>query len=284
MRFLLISAGVALVFTYKNFALPHVHINLRQWTINFGDIAYMLFAVTSVVMLVITLRYISKETALRTEMLLTEASKKYIHDLEESYKALRTIKHDYVNILTSLKLYIDNNDMDGLSKYYYDEFSEMNKELLYQDRLMGSLQNIILSEIKSILIYKGSLAAQHEIDVNVEVNEPIENLGVSTAIVCQLLGILLDNAIEAAQEADEKKLHIAIVKTANSIAFIIKNTWKAHDVSVNKLFELGFSTKSEGRGIGLYTARSYTEKIKGLYLETEITDEYFTQTLTVKDG
>jgi len=283
-RFLLISAGIALVLILKNFAIEGAHITLGQWTIDFGDIAFLLFFASSAAMLIIILRYVSIETMLKSEILLAEASKKYVHDLEESYNALRTIKHDYVNILTSIKLYIDSEDIVGLSKYYYNELSEINNDLLRQDQLMGSLQNVQLNEIKSILIYKCSVAIQNEINTNIEVSELIESFGVSTAIVCQIIGILLDNAIEAALDVDEKELYVAIVKNQSSKVFLIKNTWRKQDVSINKLFELGFSTKTEGRGVGLYTARRYTEKIKDLYLETEFTDEYFIQTLTVKDS
>ena len=284
MHFLLISAGVALLFIYLNFAVEDTTVPFGRWAADFGDIAYVLFFVTSLIMFVIILRYVSKETAVRTEMLLAEASKKYIHDLEESYKTLRTIKHDYVNILTSCKLYIDNKDIEGLTKYYYDELSEINKDLHNQDKLIGSMQNIQISEIKSILIYKCSLAAKHGINTHIEITEPIESLGISTAIVCQMLGILLDNAIEAALETDSKSLNIAIVKNPASKAFFIKNSWIERDISLDKLFAPGFSTKGEGRGIGLSTVRNYTEKIKGIYLETELSGEYFTQILTVKDN
>jgi two-component system sensor histidine kinase AgrC len=298
MRFLLISAGLVLIFSYKSFALPEIQITLDQWTFDFNNIANVLFLITSVVMFVILIRYILKESSLRTEKLLVEGSKKYMLDLEESYKTLRTIRHDYVNILTSFKLYIDNEDMSGLTKYYYDELSEINKGLLNQNLLVDNLQNLKIDEIKSILIYKCSLAAQHKIEPVIEVKEPIENLGISTAIVCQMLGILLDNAIEGAAETeitkakdmkveiteiDPKVLQIAIVNNPNSTVFIIKNIWQSKEVSIDKLFELGFSTKGQDRGMGLYTLRKYTEKLKGLYLETEVTDKYFTQTLTVKD-
>ncbi|MCL2286822.1 MAG: GHKL domain-containing protein [Firmicutes bacterium] len=280
--FLLVSAGVAVTFIYMNFANTATPIALAR--LDIGSIAYMLFFISGAVMFIIILRYVSKENHLRTEMLLVEASKKYIHDLEESYKALRTIKHDYVNILTSFKLYIDSGDITGLQKYYYGELSEINKELLNQDKLMGSLQNVDISEVKSILMYKASAAALQQVDVAVEALDPIESLGAPTVIVCQILGILMDNAIEAAVETDEKKLIIAIVKNQNSKSFIIKNTWQSKDIPMAKMFELGFSTKADGRGVGLHTARSYTEKIKGLYLQTETSQEFFTQTLTVKDS
>jgi two-component system sensor histidine kinase AgrC len=282
MHFLLISAGTALVLIYVNFVIEPPTISLGRWTADFGDITYVLFLVSSAIMFVIIIRYVSRESALRTEMLLTEAFKIYIHDLEKSHNSLRTIKHDYVNILTSLKLYIDGRDMEGLEKYYYEELSELSKDLLSQDRLLGSMKNILLNEIKSILIYKGSVAAQHGIEMGVDAACPVKSLGVSTSIVCQILGILLDNAIEAAEETDEKKLHIAIVIDSRFSTFIIKNSWEKKTIPMNKLFELGFSTKANGRGVGLSTVRSYTEKIKRLYLETELGNDYFTQKLTVE--
>ena len=283
MHFMLASASAVLVLIYISSVAPNTYVSLGSWTVGFENIAYIVFFLSSATMFVVILWYVSRETTIKTERLLIEASNKYIHDLEESYKALRTIKHDYVNILSTFKLYIDSEDMAGLAKYYYDEFSEINKDLLHQDKLIGSLQNVQINEVKSVLIYKGSVASQNEVDINIEVREPIEYLGVSTAIVCQIIAILLDNAIEAATEADERKLNIAIVNNLKSKAFIIKNTWREQDIPLNKIFELGFSTKGKNRGTGLHTVRNYTEKIKGLHLETEITDEYFCQILTVKD-
>ena len=284
MHFLIFISIVVVFLIYVNSAVEEpIQIGLGTWYIDLSDVAHLLVLVASVIMFAIIIKYISRETSLKTEMLINEASKQYIHDLEESYRALRTIKHDYVNIMTSFKLYIDNNNMEGLEKYYYKELSEMNKALLHQDQLMGSLQNIEINEIKSILVYKGSVAVGHQIATNIEARETIVSLGVSTAIVCQILGILLDNAIEATLEVSKKAIDVALIKNPNSKTFIVRNTWQNKGASIIKLFELGYSTKAEGRGVGLYTVRDYTNKIKGIFLETEFTDEYFTQILTVKD-
>jgi len=269
-------SAVMIIITYVNY--------IGVFTDASGNIMYALFFVSVIAMFVIIVRYAFKENTMRTQALIADASKKYINDLERSYSSMRTIKHDYVNIMTSFKLYIENGDMEGLAKYYNDELSEMNKDLLLQDQMLGNLQNVQISEVKSVLIYKCSMATQHQIDTSIEVREPVEELGVSTAIVCQIIGILLDNAIEAVEETDRKKLSIAIIKNTGSKTIIIKNTWKHKEIEINKLFELGFSTKEKGGGVGLYTVRNYTNKIDRLYLETELGTEYFTQTLTVKDG
>jgi len=269
-------SGIMIVITYINYRSAYLDAA--------GDIIYALFFASVIVMFILIVYYVFKENAARTERLVAAASKKYIEDLEASYTALRKIKHDYVNILTSFKLYMDQRDMDGLASYYYTELSELNQDLLQQDKLMGSLHNVQIPEIKSILIYKCSLAAERQITVTIEANDPITRLGVSTAIVCQILGILLDNAIEAAEEAEEKTLHIALIRNPDSTIIIIKNTWIAQETDINKLFKLGFSTKAPHRGMGLHTVRNYTCKIKGLLLETEADKDAFTQILSIKDG
>ena len=245
-----------------------------------GAIMYALAFVSIVVMFIVIMRYVFHDTARRTEMLIAEASKQYTRDLEESYAALRAIRHDYVNIMTSFKLYIDDRDIDGLAKYYYNELSEMNRELSHQNKLITSLQNIHINEIKSILVYK---ASTQYVTTTIEAPDPIRALGVSTAIVCQILGILMDNAIEAAMDTQEKHLSIAIFSNPTAKVFIIKNSWQQQELEIGKLFELGFSTKGSNRGVGLYTVRNYTNKIKGLLLKTELAPDSFTQILTVKD-
>ena len=281
MHLLVVTSSIALIIIYINSDIAILP--LPGWMVGVADIGHILFLVCIGTLIVLMVRYISKETKHRTEMLIAESSKKYIQDLEESYKSLRTIKHDYVNIMSSMKLRIDSGDIDGLTKYYYDELSELNSELLHQDKLMEDLHNLHISEVKSIFIYKCSVAAGYNIDVSIEARESIDDIGISTALLCQILGILLDNAIEAAIETENKKLSIAIIKNPNSKVLIIKNTWIKKNVAMNKLFELGYSTKGKERGVGLHTIRNYTDKINGVYLETELDDEVFTQILNIKD-
>lgn len=196
---------------------------------------------------------------------LIEASEKYNSILEKSYDELRILKHDYINILASLKLYIDNEDIEGLKKYY----DQLN---IFDVTEVLDLRNMQVSEIKSLLLFKLDNSIQ------LEIRETIDSFGINTAVLCQILGILIDNA----KEAKINYMRIAFIKNPNSKTIIIKNDWKPQDISVKKIYEKGFSTKGSHRGIGLNTVKKYTDKFKNLYLETEI-GETFTQTLTIKD-
>ena len=286
MNLLVIIIGLSLTFIYFTSDVDVILLGfIPNITIpeNFNELEHILLFTSIGATLAVIMYYIFKESALKTEKLINAASMKYVQELEIAYTGLRTIKHDYVNIMSSLKLYLDSNDIEGLKKYYYNELVEFNQSLLYQDKLMTTLQKINIKEIKSILAYKGSLATEHDVDVYIEAHDVVSHLGVSTAIACQILGILLDNAIEGAIEADEPKLRVAVIKNLESTAFIVKNTWKQIEVGIDKFFELGFSTKADGRGIGLDIVNTYVTKVKNLHLETEVTDSSFTQVLTIKD-
>ena len=283
MPLLIFNACLSIVIISLNFSLTFSSIHIGNMFFDLADLAYLVLFVSSLILYVMIYRYAAKENALRTEMLINKSSKRYIKDLEESFMAMRSIKHDYVNILSSLKLYIDDNDIEGLKKYFNDEFTELNTDLLKQNQLLSDFEMIKISEIKSVFLYKCSVAASNNIEVHIDISDPLESIPVSTAILCQVLAILLDNALEAAVEADKKELAIGLFKSSDTQTFIIRNTWKKCDLELNKLFTSGYSTKAENRGFGLFKVRDLTNKIKDLYLDTEMNDEYFTQVLSIKE-
>ena len=286
MHVLIVTCAIALALIYIYSAEDHAFMMFRSpdtaLPVNLAEIAYILLFVSLGAMIIVIIRNVSKEATLRAEQLFHKAAETYTRDLEEAYKRLRIVKHDYANMMTTFKLYIDKGDLDGLRRYY-DEVYQLGGNALDQDKLMTSLRNIRINEIKGILIYKCAAASESQITVTIETPDLIEHLGASTAIVCQILGILLDNAIEAATDTEEKRLSIAIFADTNAKVFVIQNTWNPQELPVGKLFDYGLSTKGSERGVGLSTVRSYLDQIKGLSLQTEVDAQRFTQILTVKD-
>lgn len=86
MQFLLVSAGLVLVFIYKSFAIDGGYINLGNRAVDFGDIAFVLFFASGVVMFVIITRYIAKENLMRTGNVNCAG-------IEKIYPRLRRILH-----------------------------------------------------------------------------------------------------------------------------------------------------------------------------------------------
>ena len=95
------------------------------------------------------------------------------------------------------------------------------------------------------------------------------------------LGIILDNAVEAAIESENKILNIAFINKNKSILVIVENTFPDELPPVYKMFKYGFSTKGNNRGIGLSNLREISNKYKNVSLETVVKDDKFIQNLTI---
>ena len=97
----------------------------------------------------------------------------------------------------------------------------------------------------------------------------------------RILGILLDNAVEAAKECDNKLINVSFRKEASRhrILVIIENTYNNKDVDTEKIFEKGVSSKSEetNSGLGLWKVRQILKRNNNLNLFTSKTPDMFKQ-------
>ena len=108
-------------------------------------------------------------------------------------------------------------------------------------------------------------------------------LGFSSGI----LGILLDNAVEASKKCDEKIINIVIRKDnkANRQLFVIENTYSNKSVDTDRIFEKGYTSKIEddgkNHGLGLWEVRQILKKNNKLNLFTTKSNRLFTQQLEI---
>lgn len=95
----------------------------------------------------------------------------------------------------------------------------------------------------------------------------------------RILGILLDNAIDAAKECDKKEINVTFRKDVDNrmIMVIIQNTYRNKDVDTEKIFLKGLTSKENHSGLGLWKVRQILNKNNNLNLYTTKNDEYFSQ-------
>ena len=98
-----------------------------------------------------------------------------------------------------------------------------------------------------------------------------------------MLGILLDNAIEAASECDKKVLNISFRNDSkNNVNIIqIENTYLDKNVDIDYIFNKGITGKENHTGLGLWEVREILKKNNNINLQTTKTDEYFSQQLEI---
>lgn len=198
--------------------------------------------------------------------------------LKEMQDDLRGFRHDFSNILCTIGGYIQVKDMDGLSKYY----SQIQKDVIKINNLGALNSDVINNPAVFILISsKYSRALEFGIEMNINVFLDLNNLNMKIYEFTRVLGILLDNSIEAARECDERVINIEIRKESsrNRQLLIIENTYTNKDIDTEKIFEKKYSTKPGNSGLGLWEVRQILKKNNNLNLFTTKNDRLFKQQL-----
>ena len=206
---------------------------------------------------------------------------RYSRHIEELYKEVRSFRHDYTNLLTSLRLGIEEEDMEQIKEVYDSVLKDSSQKLLDNKYDLGRLVNIRDRALKSLLAGKFLKAKEKDIVFNVEVPEEIQVESMSLLDFLTIVSILCDNAIEASAEASQPHVSIAFIKNGAQETFIVENSIKEERIDVSEIFSFGVSSKGEDRGVGLYTVMKIVESYPNASLNTTCQDQVFRQVLTV---
>ena len=206
---------------------------------------------------------------------------RYSRHIEELYKEVRSFRHDYTNLLTSLRLGIEEEDMEQIKEVYDSVLKDSSQKLQDNKYDLGRLVNIRDRALKSLLAGKFLKARDKNIVFNVEVPEEIQVEGMSLLDFLTIVSILCDNAIEASAEASQPYVSIAFLKSGAKENFIIENSIKEEGIDVSEIFSFGVSSKGEERGVGLYTVMKIVESYPNASLNTICQNQVFRQILTM---
>ena len=206
---------------------------------------------------------------------------RYSRHIEELYKEVRSFRHDYTNLLTSLRLGIEEEDMEQIKEVYDSVLKDSSEKLQDNKYDLGRLVNIRDRALKSLLAGKFLKARDKKIVFNVEVPEEIQVEGMRLLDFLTIVSILCDNAIEATAEASQPHVSIAFFKNGAQETFIIENSIKEEGIDISEIFSFGASSKGEERGVGLYTVMKIVESHPNTSLNTTCQNQVFRQVLTV---
>lgn len=193
----------------------------------------------------------------------------YSSHIEELYKEIRSFRHDYINILTSLRLGIENRDLPGIEKIYHQVLEKTEKQMQNNRYDFGHLMNLKNEALKSVLSAKILEAQNKGIAVGLEIPEIIETFSIEPLDLITIVSIMCDNAIEAAFESSSPEITLALFEQRNALVFIIQNTTKEERIEVNKIFNEGYSTKGQDRGLGLTTVKRILDNYPKANLQTK---------------
>ena len=214
-----------------------------------------------------------------------EQAKDYNNTLKLLYDDIRTFRHDFGNIVQSIGGYVDNDDINGLKQYY--------KQLQMDCEDVKSLEMLNPTIIDnpavfSLLTSKYHKATDLGISMKIHVSLKLEKLNMKIYEFTRVLGILLDNAIEACEDCYEKIINLEIRRDEKCPRqlLLIQNTYSDKNVNLNRINEKGYTSKKDDgipHGLGLWEVNKILKRAKNLNLYTTKDSIFFTQQLEIYD-
>lgn len=206
----------------------------------------------------------------------------YMKMLELTNNEIRNFRHDYKNILLSIEGYLDEKDYSSLDHYFRKVIMPTITYLEKDSFKISKASNIESSELKSLVVNKVLIAQQKGIDTIIEVPKVIKEIPDHLVmLLIRALGIILDNAIEGADESKNPEIRIAIFDIGNSLTIVVRNSCLENIPPLHQIKKSGFSTKGTGRGRGLAILQELMRDADNVFLETKVDSEYFTQKVII---
>ncbi len=181
----------------------------------------------------------------------------HINTLNGVITDFRAVKHDFYNILGTYSGYITLDDLKGLKEYHEKLVSTTVTAGDQLDIAKNMDQNPALC---SLLIQKSERAESQGVTMNISLHCPIDNIAIDNFDLCRMLGNLLDNAIEAACETESRRVSFSIEEKQFCDKLIVITNSVKEVVDIVQVASLGYTTKENHSGIGLWQVRDIIAK------------------------
>lgn len=214
---------------------------------------------------------------------LLDVMKSYENDIEEQ----RTLRHETKNEFATIKCKIqDKEDEKSIIKYIDSVIGDKGSS---NTTKYSKFKYLPSNGLKGFFYYKFIEAEKKGINVSVNISKQIENSFLKDIDtkdfknLVRIIGVYLDNAIEASYTSLDKKLGIEMYLIKDKIEIIITNTFN-NDVNLDKIGKESFSTKGKDRGHGLLLVRKILGENKIFEAKNEIKGNIYIQSLKIKNN
>ncbi len=247
----------------------------------FNTILFGAFFIITLFIFFFCLRIMYKNQELEFIKQQKQSLEEYVKKIEDLYQDTRIFKHDYINILSTMQHYIDDDDIDNLKVFFRARILPSSEVLTNKDSIIGKLSNIKVLELKSILYAKLISAMNQKLNITLEIQEEISSISMDTLDLSTVIGAFMDNAIEAAKISDEKKLLILLIYNEESVTIVISNSAPSIDIKLDAIYDKDVTYKEGHNGLGLYSSNKILDKYSNVIHSTNYNYNIFTQTLEI---
>lgn len=205
----------------------------------------------------------------------------YEQDLEIIRREVRTFRHDYKNLLASLSEQAGEGELEELRHTLSELDAGFDRRLGKKIQASTQIGNLQLPEARSLLLSKLTVMREKGIDCCLEVLYPIVAVDMDVWDFVRCLGILIDNAMEAALNTERPWVEIVLLAQERQVFLRVSNSY-TNVIEPGKMWDDGWSTKGAGRGLGLSSYQRILENYSNVSTGTSWVNGVFVQEMTVE--
>lgn len=257
---------------------------IKTFEFNNNIITYLVI----IVMLICILLYLFKQKIENEKISkkydeLLDVMKSYESDIEEQ----RTLRHETKNEFATIKCKLQDKENNKTIIEYID--SAIGEKEKAGSTKYSKFKYLPSNGLKGFFYYKFIEAEKKGINVSINISKQIENSFLKDIEtkdfkdLARIIGVYLDNAIEASSTSEDKKLGIEMYLIKEKIEIIITNTFN-NEINLDKIGKESFSTKGKHRGHGLLLVNKILSENNMFEAKNEIRGNIYIQSLKIKDN
>ncbi|WP_167630424.1 sensor histidine kinase [Listeria valentina] len=267
-RFIIYSVALILILLFINFIIFYFREEaFFTWLSILIILAYLLLLLLSISTVVFIIRQ-------RLQQIFLEEQISYVAKLESENSLVQSFRHDYKNILLTIGIFLERNDLYGLKKYYNEELKISSYQEL-EDRVdFLDLRNMQILALKGLIGNKLGIAKQKGIEIELNIPLPVIRLSVPLIDYVRCVSILLDNAIEESEHTDNSKIIVSLKTNNHEVIIQVANRVSdPKKIRISDLTRKNFSTKGENRGKGLHTVNRLVKSWHNASLDIDLQED-----------
>lgn len=199
----------------------------------------------------------------------------------ETFQLIRKERHDYLKHIAAIQYLLEKNEYDKTKSYINSIVSQFEETNLSIKGEHGAIASVLHTNFKR--------ARDKNIAINYLLEVPISSMPISSAQLVELLGNILENAIDACEEwqtttGDQGIVELSLRKRSGLFMITCQNSTPILPVKVaDELFMgTGITTKEGHEGLGTAIIQTIVQKHHG-YLEYTAEKNMFTLTFKIPD-
>ena len=182
---------------------------------------------------------------------------------------LKANEHEYKNHLNTIWSIAQISTQEEIR----DKIKEYISNLVDDNEEFSKLLDVENTIVKAVLYNKAQRAEKLGVTYNYKVTTNLKNISLDNSELTVVLSNLLNNAIEATSMIKKKEMEVVIAEENKYYIVNVKNYTENIDAeSLSNIFKMGYTTKGEGRGYGLYNVKELVDKHKGK-IEIDLQDD-----------